>query len=210
MSGTHPTPDRDRRAALRRRARRALVTGLLTLAIGVLVAACGGGGGSSVTTSVPDTTAPVPVIVATDPAVPVTVEAGHRFSVVLPADPGEGWRWVVQPFDTARLVALGSEFSDDEQRRMASTVATSTTTTAPAGRPPATGQTGPTVPVDPAASTTTTTAMPPLVQIVSFAGRAPGTATVSFRATQIVPTPDAKPTVVSWTVEITAPAPSPR
>lgn len=178
----------------RRRLRAALATGVTGLSL-VLVA-CGGGGSSTGVQGGPATEVPTDVVVATDPTAPISVEVGHRFSVVLPADPGEGWRWVVQPFDTSRLVALGSEFSDDEARRAASTVATSTTSTTQAGR----GTTTTTAPPEP---TTPTTAMPPLVQVVSFAGRAPGTAVVAFRAERIVATTPASPVVVQWTVQIT-------
>ena len=178
----------------RRRLRTVLATGAAGLVL--VLGACGGDGSSAGMRSGPATVVPTDVVVATDPAAPISVEVGHRFSVVLPADPGEGWRWVVQPFDTSRLVALGSEFSDDEARRAASTVATSTTSTTQAGR----GTTTTTAAPEP---TTPTTAMPPLVQVVSFAGRAPGTAVVAFRAERIVATTPASPVVVQWTVQIT-------
>lgn len=184
------------------RARAALLAALVTLATAPLAVACGSDGGTSTGPASTSTTSPLDVVVATDPAVPIVVAIGRRFSIVLPADPGDGWRWVVQPFDASRLVALGSEFSDDTVQRMASTAATSTTSTTTAGRAIATSTTT-TAPPD--ASTTTTTAMPPLVQIVSFAGRAQGTVTLSFRATQIVPTSDAKPVTVTWTVQVGPP-----
>lgn len=202
MSGTPPTSDRRRRRGARRRPGAALAAGLVTMTLTVTAVACGGGGGngSSDGRPSPTTSAPLDVVVATDPAVPVTVEAGHRFAIVLPADPGGGWRWVVQPFDTARLVALGSEFSDDEATRLAATVATTTSSTAAPGGIVATTTTT-TAPSD--GPTPTTTTMPPLVQIVSFAGRAPGAVTVSFRATQIAPSPDARPEIVTWTIVVT-------
>lgn len=189
-------------ASSHRRARLALLAGVLTLAVGA--AACGGGGGSSSGDTTPETTVPADVVIATDPAVPVTVEVGHRFSIVLPADPGDGWRWVVQPFDTARLVALGSEFSDDRGQRLASTAATSTTTTTLAGRATATSTTTTTTTTAPVEPTTTTTSMPPLVQVVSFAGRAPGTTTIAFKAERIVATTPSSPVVVQWSVQVLA------
>lgn len=207
MSGARTTHEPSVGRRVRRRARTALVAGVVTVVLAAGAVACGGGGneGDGSDAATPATTVPSDVVVATDPTVPVTVEVGHRFAIVLPADPGDGWRWVVQPFDTALLVALGSEFRDDEQQRIASTAATSTTSTTIAGRTTATSTTMTTSPTaNPDESTTTTTSMPPLVQIVSFAGRAPGTATLSFSATQIVPVPDARPTVVTWTVQVTA------
>lgn len=215
MSATPATHDRHRAGAARRRARCALIVGLLTLAATLPAAACGGGGGgSSDTSSTTMATSPVPVVLATDPAVPVAVEVGHRFSIVLPADPGEGWRWVVQPFDTAVLVALGSEFSDDPGQRSAATAVTSTTLPATRGAGAASTTTTAAAvaaaPGDAPSPTTSTTSVPPLVQIVSFAGRAPGTVALSLRATQIVPTPDARPVVVTWTVQVTASPPPTR
>lgn len=182
--------------AARRRTGALLLVGVLALGPGV--AACGGSG-SSGGEATPPTTIPDDFVVATDPALPIQVEVGHRFAIVLPADPGEGWRWVVQPFDTTKLVALGSGFSDDEKERAASTAATSTTSTTLAARATATSTTTTT---NPDAPTTTTTAMPPLVQMVSFAGRAPGTASITFRAARIVETTPSSPVVVKWSVEI--------
>ena len=98
----------------RRRAAAALAVALVTLLTASIASACGGGSSSDTTVDSPDVTIPADVVVATDPATPISVAVGHRFAIVLPADPGDGWRWAVQPFDTTRLVALGSEFSDDE------------------------------------------------------------------------------------------------
>lgn len=188
-----------------RRARPSVALGVVAVLVALFVAACGGGDDSSGGEVAPVTTVPTDLVVATDPAVPVTVAVGHRFAVVLPADPGEGWRWVVEPFDTNRLVALGSEFSDDPAQRAASTAATSTTSTTAAARAGASTTTTPTID-----ATTPTTTEPPLVQIVSFAGRSTGTTTLSFRASQIVPAPDARPVVVRWTVQIVATPPTTR
>jgi len=180
--------------------------GILMLA--ALASACGGGG-SADDIAPPPTTAPDDVVIATDPSVPIVVEVGHRFAVVLPADPGEGWRWTVQRFDTTRLVALGSEFDDDEARRAASVIATSTTSTTRAPIPaPARGSTTTTEapPVTEPAGPT----VPPLVQIVSFAGRAAGTTSIAFSASQIVATSPASPIVVRWTVEVVPAVVGPR
>lgn len=188
-----------------RRPRSAVAMGVITVALGLGMAACGGGSSSTVTA--PPTTVPDDVVIATDPAVPIVVEVGHRFSVVLPADPGDGWRWTVQPFDAARLVALGSEFSDDVAQRAGAatmtTMAPTASTTVPPGRGP-TSSTTSTVPAN------EPPAVPPLVQIISFAGRAAGTTTVSFRAAQIVATSPAPPSVVRWTVEIVPAVVGPR
>ena len=164
--------------------------------------ACGGGSSDDVTT--PPTTLPDDVVLATDPNVPIVVEVGHRFAIVLPADPGDGWRWTVQPFDTSRLVALGSEFSSDDARRAGA--ATVTTTTAPVPAPTPTPTPTTPTPDGPPPSP----AVPPLVQIVSFAGRAAGTTTVAFSATRIVNTSPAPPVVVRWTVEVVPAAVGPR
>lgn len=205
MSQTH-RPDRSTR-----RPRVAGALGVVTLTLGLGLAACGGGSSSSV--AAPPTTVPDDVVIATDPNVPIVVELGHRFSVVLPADPGDGWRWTVEPFDTARLAALGSEFSDDDARRAAAVTVTTippTTPTTPTTVAPGRGPTTSTTSTVPPAETPAPPAVPPLVQIISFAGRAAGTTTVSFRAAQIVATSPAPPAVVRWTVEIVPAVVGPR
>lgn len=182
------------------------------VAIALGTGACGGGGGGSSTgTSTPPTTVPQDVVIATDPATPIVVEVGHRFAVVLPADPGDGWRWTVQPFDTSRLVALGSEFSDDDaQRAAAATVTTTTSTTSTTSTTAAPGRGTSSTTVAPPPTTPPAPAVPPLVQIVSFAGRAAGVTTVSFSASQIVATSPAPPAVVRWTVQIVPAVVGPR
>lgn len=181
-------------------------TVVLVLVLGSALAACGGGGSSTNGGRAPDTTVPTDVVIATDPAVPAVVQVGHRLSIVLPADPGGGSRWVLQPFDTSRLVALGSEFSDDEAERAASVIVTTTTATTTTTTPPGRATTT----AAPDAPTTTTTALPPLVQVVSFAGRAEGTTTLTFRSNRIVPSPDERPMVVTWRVQVTAAPPPTR
>ena len=114
---------------------------------------------------------------------------------MLPADPGSGWRWVLAPIDNSRLIALGSHFSDDPELvlRVQSATKTSTTTTTRvrAGNP--------------ATSSPTETAIPavlPLVQIISFAGRGIGPATISLSYDQIAGAPQAENKVVTFTVQI--------
>lgn len=189
-----------------RRTRSAAAASALILTIGLGLAACGGGSSSTLVT--PPSTVPDDVVIATDPNVPIVVEVGHRFAVVLPTDPGEGWRWSVQPFDTSRLVALGSEFSDDDARRAGA--ATVTTTTAPSTTvAPGRGATTSTTAI-PSEETPAPPSLPPLVQIISFAGRAAGTTTVSFKAAQIVTASSAPAVVVRWTVEIVPAVVGPR
>ena len=95
--------------------------------------------------------------------------------MVLPADPARGWRWVLEPIDTAVVVALSSTFIDDPEL-LASTSPTTT--------PEPTGTTEPAVTWIP---TTTTTLEPdapenaPLVQIITFAGRSVATTAIRLR-----------------------------
>lgn len=118
--------------------------------------------------------------------------------------------WTVQPFDTARLVALGSEFSDDDERRAGATTVTTLAPPAPTTVAPGRGPTTSTTSTVPPVETPAPPAVPPLVQIVSFAGRAAGTTTVSFKAAQIVATSPAPPVTVRWTVEIVPAVVGPR
>ena len=112
---------------------------------------------------------------------------------MLPADPGSGWRWVLSPIDNNRLIALGSHFSDDAQLLVEAETATTTTTRVTT-----------TVGTGAKDSTTTTEAVSvlPLVQIISFAGRAVGSAALTFQYSQIAGTPQDKNRVLTFSVEI--------
>ena len=117
---------------------------------------------------------------------------------MLPADPGSGWRWVLTPIDNSRLIALGSRFSDDPALLAKAQGATTTTsTTIRAGNATTTSTTDTTLP-----------AVLPLVQIISFAGRAAGPATISFSYNQIAGTPQAQNNVVTFTVQVVPDTPT--
>lgn len=157
------------------RRRRLIVTCLSILIFPVVLLSCGGDGSSSsdeqTTTTSP---AELQVKVFTDPAKPVTAKVGQRFAVMLPADPGAGWKWTVTGIDPRILLPLGLEFNDDSSLEAnANPSVTSTTTTTVATRPTPNGQnrapttTTTTVPAAP----TTSTQNLSLVQINSFAGR---------------------------------------
>ena len=98
----------------------------------VLFAGCGGSSSSSSETPAPaepDSTSTDTLAIErhSDPTQPVGVVIGRRFELLLPADPTRGWRWVLEPFDTAVVVALSTIFVDDP----ALLNSTSTTTTVP-------------------------------------------------------------------------------
>jgi len=131
-----------------------------------------------------------------NPAIPISTAVGREFAIMLPADPGSGWRWVLAPIDNSRLIALGSGFSDDAELLVKVAAATATTTTTP----PTTRLT--TATTSPSATTTTAPAVLPLVQIISFAGRSVGPATLSFRYTQIAGQPQAENKVLIFTVQV--------
>jgi hypothetical protein len=136
-----------------------------------------------------------------DPATPITATIGKEFAIMLPADPGSGWRWVLAPIDNSRLIALGSHFSDDPELvlRVQSATKTSTTTTTRV-------QAG-----NPSSSSTTETTIPavlPLVQIISFAGRGIGPATISLSYDQIAGAPQAENKVNTFTVQIVPSTPT--
>ena len=168
----------------------------LALAIGVFVLLAGCSGGSSAGSDESATTTSIapPEATATyvDPAAPITTTVGTEFAIMLPADPGSGWRWVLAPIDNSRLIALGSRFSDDpELLREAGSATTTTTTGVRAGNL--------------TTSSTTETTLPavlPLVQIISFAGRAAGPATISLSYNQIAGAPQAQNKVVTFTVQV--------
>ena len=193
---SHPRTPSDR--AFRRsssgRRRHALV-----LAIGVFVLLAGCSGGSSAGSDESTTTSTIDPAEATatyvDPAAPITTTVGKEFAIMLPADPGSGWRWVLAPIDNSRLIALGSHFSDDPdlllKAESATTTSTTTTTRVRAGNPTTSST-----------STTTVPAVLPLVQIISFAGRAAGPATISLSYNQIAGAPQAENKVVTFTVQV--------
>ncbi len=169
--------------------RRALAA-LAALGVGAIaLVACSGSEGSGTGTTTTMTTAAegLTYTAFSDPAVTITVDVGKRFAIMLPADPAHGWRWVVEPVDTTFLAPLGSEFRDDPTLLAQSTTTTTappppeTTTTLFTGRTTTTTEPTPTT----EGPTTTTTAPGPLVQIVSYAGRNPGTTTVTLRYERI-------------------------
>jgi len=150
----------------------------------VLLAGCGGSSSSSSETPAPaepDSTSIDQVAVErhSDPAQPIGVLIGERFELLLPADPTRGWRWVLEPFDTAVVVALSTTFVDDP----ALLNSTSTTTTV-TGTGTGTGTTEPTVTGIPTTTTTINPDFPeaaPLVQIITFAGRSLATTAIKLR-----------------------------
>ena len=155
--------------------RRRLNTLLLTIVLFPMVLLSCGGDNTALSDEQTTTTSPaeLQVKVFTDPAKPVTAKVGQRFAVMLPADPGAGWKWTVTGIDPRVLLPLGLEFNDDASLEAnANPSATSTTTTTVAPRPATNGQ-------NRATTTTTTVAPAPttsvqnlsLVQINSFAGR---------------------------------------
>jgi hypothetical protein len=153
----------------------------LLIAVTLIVGGCGDSapstGSDTDTTSEPvdSTVDPLTTVRFTDPTQPVGVAIGRKFELVLPADPARGWRWVLEPIDTAVVVALSSTFIDDPEL-LASTSPTTT--------PEPTGTTEPAVTWIP---TTTTTLEPdapenaPLVQIITFAGRSVATTAIRLR-----------------------------
>ena len=132
-----------------------------------------------------------------DPAVPITVAVGKEFSIMLPADPGSGWRWVLAPIDNTRLIALGSRFSDDPNLLSKAQAATTTTTTLARSGNATTSTTETTIP-----------AVLPLVQIISFVGRAAGPAALSFSYNQIAGAPQAENRVVTFSVQVVPETPT--
>ena len=185
--------------ALVRRRRHALV---ILIGLLLLVAGCSGGSSSNSDQASSSTTVPgaVETPIHVDPAVPISSPVGREFAIMLPADPGSGWRWILSPIDNTRLIALGSHFSDDAQQLLKAETATTTTT---AVVPTTIAPTATT-------SSSTTTAPPvlPLVQIISFAGRAVGPTSITFQYAQIAGAPDAQNRVVTFSVDLVA-APTP-
>lgn len=181
-----------------RRSRTTVIGHALVLAAGLslLVSACSGGSSSdaqdATTTTTTASTSEVPTYV--DPAVPITAEVGREFAIMLPADPGSGWRWILTPIDNSRLVALGSRFSDDAALLARAETATTTTTTIASARAQGATTTSTT--------TTTTPVVLPLVQIVGFAGRSPGPASLTFSYTQIAGATQTAKRTVTFTVQV--------
>ena len=169
----------------------------LTVVLGLVILLTGCSGDSSPSADQASTPTTVPGAVETptyvDPAIPISSPVGREFAIMLPADPGSGWRWILSPIDNTRLIALGSHFSDDAQLLVEAETATTTTT-------------GVTTTVGTGAkdSTATTEAVSvlPLVQIISFAGRAVGPAALTFQYSQIAGTPQDKNRVLTFSVEI--------
>lgn len=195
--GSAPRTPRDRRrrpsGVSRRRCALVVAIGLLTIVVGCSSGSSSGANDSTTTTLEPST--PTPVYV--DPATPITTPVGKEFEIMLPADPGSGWRWVLAPIDNTRLIALGSRFSDDPALLSKAEAAT-TTTTAPAAR----------AGVSTSSTTTTLPAVFPLVQIISFAGRAIGPATISLSYNQIAGAPQAENKVLNFTIQVIGEAPT--
>jgi len=170
----------------------------------MLIGGCSGGSSSNADQESTSTTVPgapeTPTYV--DPAIPISTPVGQEFAVMLPADPGSGWRWILSPIDNNKLIALGSRFSDDAQLLAKADTATTTTTTTQA-----TTTTVATAATD-SSSATTVPAVLPLVQIISFAGRSIGATSVTFQYSQIAGVPEAKNRVVTFSIEI-VPNPTP-
>jgi hypothetical protein len=163
---------------------------------------CSGGASSSGDDLASSTVPPPPEIPTyVDPAIPISSPIGREFSIMLPADPGAGWRWVLTPIDNTRLIALGSRFSDDPNLMAKVDSATPTTIAAPTTTRFGTASTSST-------STTVAPAVLPLVQIISFAGRSLGPATLTFQYTQIAGEPQAQNRVLTFSVEIISPPPT--
>ncbi len=169
--------------------RRALVALVVFAALGLLAAACSGGGdgdAGDTTTTTPPADGSMPII-SSDPSQPVLVPVGRRFAIMVPADPEHGWRWVVEPVDTRLLAPLGSEFREDPAL-LASATTTTTAPPPPDTTAPELGETTTTADASTTTEpgpTTTTTAPGPLVQIISYAGRADGATTVTLRYERI-------------------------
>ena len=189
----------------RRHLRTTIAVGLTAMLGTVLAVGCGDGSSTSADISTTTTTAVAELQYQAhaDPATPITVQSGHRFAILLPADPGSGWRWVMAPVDTNVVVPLGSEFRDDPEL-LARTVpaVTSTTTSSTITAAPGANST--------ATSTAPTSTSPPalaLVQILSFAGRAVANTTITFNYERIGGSSD-KPTSVVFTVQVVPDAPT--
>lgn len=181
---------RESRANAQPRRRRLIAS--LVLSLSLFTLSCGGNG-ESVSEDQTTTTSPaeLQVKVFTDPAKPVTAKVGQRFAVMLPANPGAGWKWTVTGIDNRILLPLGLEFTDDASLEAnANPSVTSTTTTLAPPRPPTNGQNRATTTTTvaataPANAPTTTVPSLSLVQINSFAGRIVATTQLVFEGRTI-------------------------
>ena len=146
------------------------------------VVACSGADGDDTSETTVTNVAPESTVSRfSDPNLPVAAPIGRRFAIVLPADPANGWRWVAAPVDATCLAPLGSEFPDDPELLAQAT--TTTTAPAPPEEPPATvpGATITTAPTTTAAQAPPPTTVPgPLVQVISYAGKARCTAEITL------------------------------
>ena len=192
--------------SIHRRERLSVAAGLSVLvAIVLSLSSCGGSGSGSssessentATTTAEVTTAdPLAPSRFADPTQPVSVNLSGRFELLLPADPTRGWRWVLEPVDTAVIVPLSSEFLDDPNL-LASTSSTTSSTSS---------TTEPTVTWVP---TTTTTIDPdspeaaPMVQVIAFAARSIATAEIRLRYERISSS-DRNPRTTTFTVVVHA------
>lgn len=182
---------------------------ILAVAALTTVGCSGGNGAEAPATTVAPSNPEVDYPEFSDPSVPIAVLIGRRFALVLPADPANGWSWVTSHIDRNVLAPLGSEF-DEDPALLAQ--ATTTTTTAPPPVEQSTSPAGPSTASTVADSTTTiappTTSLPgPLVQIISFAGKSPGSTTVTLRYERIGATDSAPADIreLTFTVTITPP-----
>jgi len=189
--------------SLLRRDRLSVAAGIAVfIAIALSLGSCGGSGSGSSSESTVSTTAEVTTVDPpapsrfTDPTQPVSVNLSGRFELLLPADPTRGWRWVLEPVDTAVVVPLSSEFLDDPNL-LASTSSTTSSTSS---------TTEPTVTWVP---TTTTTIDPdspeaaPMVQVISFAARSIATTEIRLRYERISGS-DRNPRTTTFTVVVHA------
>ncbi len=124
---------------------------------------------------------------------PFQVALGTSFELVLPANPRGGYSWqAVTPPDPAVLLSIGSTFQALPPSTTTTTLpvtttlappTTAATTTTAASRFTTTTRAAPTTTVAP----TTTTTLPPgatASQVLIYAGRAPGTTTITLRYSQ--------------------------
>ena len=177
----------------RRRPLRALAVAVVLLSGATLVGCGGSGSGTADTTAT--TEPPLPVDQQLVGSSPATVTLGREFSLVLPAEPTAGRRWVVTAYDPAVLLPLGIEFEQDPRLLTMGLAATTTTTTAPA--PPTTAAPN-------ASTSTTTTTTPPRpdrAQLISFAPRAIGTTTITLRYDRVGIT-DPLPTLMTFRISV--------
>ena len=174
--------------SLLRRDRLSVAAGIAVfIAIALSLGSCGGSGSGSSPSSTERTESTAADITTvdplapsrfTDPTQPVSVNLSGRFELLLPADPTRGWRWVLEPVDTAVVVPLSSEFLDDPNL-LASTSSTTSSTSS---------TTEPTVTWIPTTATTVDPDAPeaaPMVQVISFGARSIATTEIRLRYERI-------------------------